>query len=1645
MSHDFAPMDTSPLLSHIRSSSLHMSESMNRENGYSPFPLNHGTDEPPPIEINMAIPIPEAYLADAEKMTFMGTPKAQNLYSLISFTFLMVHRRYVLRAKPKKKDTIVTEPVNDGTSGAPATEVNGPLNPVLPEAARANEALGEEVARYDEENTSSNEEYSSDQEVPNPDEMAAVTDVHLPPVQPPGDAAAQEKEKDKIDANYVMNFIYKGATFRKVRFFMEKVIYGQGISAGFILWVTWYDRSVFSSIFLSLLGYNSVFHANPSNMEKLMQKGSTMEKASMKIFSPVQYVDCLRNCSSIVLPDRILNSEDLVDFNSPYNLKNFFSVDNAKLIFPERSPSDNSILHWNWRVPPGTLFGRSPHKFYYPELIREVSPKEVDSPNTLRGFAPYLCDVACQILTSENTLPRLTRVGANGQVEERPYTKAEIAEQYGVMNDIRRAAIDNIISMLSNKLMSGAKEFCDPLRIKYDYFFHVAHTIKQKKKTLTKEEELHDIFRSMYGDLYLNLVDDGVNMNCSKAQREIFANYTHMKLPQKYDPLMYEQRSDLPPMADVLFQFCENFQDCLRIHKGDRFTLLLYFFLTGLPIDSLENEDLQNVAAMGPQQKGKSTGAQLASLIMTPERIYTLNNITNNALHVLGNWNGYVVVCDEADVAKLLGIDINSKTNSNVQSNMTTLCNDFKTIFVNGGLLVIVYYNTGDKENRSTSVCLFQANASFWFMQNGQLRTIMASPLASRLFFMRYTDEGKSLLDGDELLNMDGKVSKNAKDFTSAFGKTFIEFCQFIDRLTFIYNHFVMMGAFTPIDTDLILATLNSMNGMLRKAGFTAYDDRLKQRTITIIRRFTVWLCITTFFGTEIGRVYVERAKKLTLDFDVLIALDKFIKANSPNPIAIAFVMSVFSGENTKDRISVIHRLLKKYYKIHHEQFKHNDLHQDADYMMVPCTHKSDLLSALIDIADVPLQPEDLDNYFFELTKYTMKDPKGNTIRALRYTQGPTHRLTMEMNVHFLNMDQTSNIRTTYLELLRNCLNLQGTLPTTVLTAFPFEHTHHGKLVRLGGVLHPVYLGNGRNVLKYLVPSTSLQRSKQQFIEHIYTDDFGYKKDPNLHYTLAVRRQFNQQLNISTCVIPHDIVALPSYPMHFANEICAKVDMANTKRSYTTMCMHLVPYYCAKIDTVMRDDEMERDRAATELKECLGLDYIPSNIIEAYCLLLESYANWNRHLYLYWCTYIYKWRWLHCVSKNPVMHEKATYYELMLHQISIESTTRDALLDFNRIKHLRKMMIEFHPDIINKIGATFEERLSEAVNLLLIRQSFPVLHTYANAKSIRPSNAIIDRTRGPESASFMVLLDRAQATINHHIEEGHFKVMSKDNKFDTKSYHPTMNALLQYDARHDTDPLVIVLRTKDLFRANIQNEYPTVAIEQRRAIQEYHDALLQWHKVMYFFSLYCEYMMEAVMFLVFEDDFAVNIMCDKIKCIHEAYERLQPLVLFDLLKKKSAALMEMVRTYCYNSTVINTHKLIDMGSTGDCMSYIFHEIGDVIYMHYYPIYDKYLAPMVQAGELYLNDPVVINEVKAIVFEPRIEGSEEDIFRSVYDISAITKDRWPSRERIFEKNIKANEQVVSLASSVNHIKKGQKRSASTALGTFDERMIFQKKK
>ena len=138
---NFGDPDVSDTLHGIRSNSLRTS---GISDTYCAYPLNLGSAEVPIIELLLAIPIPEAYLADAEKFTFMGTPKAQALYNILSFIFRMFHRRYVLKAKPKKKsDATVTEPVADAAAqeesagGAPAHET------------RANSGIGEQIAGHE--------------------------------------------------------------------------------------------------------------------------------------------------------------------------------------------------------------------------------------------------------------------------------------------------------------------------------------------------------------------------------------------------------------------------------------------------------------------------------------------------------------------------------------------------------------------------------------------------------------------------------------------------------------------------------------------------------------------------------------------------------------------------------------------------------------------------------------------------------------------------------------------------------------------------------------------------------------------------------------------------------------------------------------------------------------------------------------------------------------------------------------------------------------------------------------------------------------------------------------------------------------------------------------------------------------------------------------------------------------------------------------------------------------------------------------------------------------------------------------------------------------------------------------------------------
>jgi len=194
-------------------------------------------------------------------------------------------------------------------------------------------------------------------------------------------------------------------------------------------------------------------------------------------------------------------------------------------------------------------------------------------------------------------------------------------------------------------------------------------------------------------------------------------------------------------------------------------------------------------------------------------------------------------------------------------------------------------------------------------------------------------------------------------------------------------------------------------------------------------------------------------------------------------------------------------------------------------------------------------------------------------------------------------------------------------------------------------------------------------------------------------------------------------------------------------------------------------------------------------------------------------------------------------------------------------------------------------------------------------------------------------------------------------------------------------------------------------------VEEYHASLVAWYKVIYVYGLLLEYKMEAVLYAVFEDEFAVTVMNDHIDRLSNYLLSLNVKGAFTVLKKTSSTLRDTLRD------AMNNNKVLDLTKMTTPAGLIYAEIDCAVLIAYGTLYDTHLGTI---DGIYTKASAIAKALKNIVFESDTPNGGQHYLRPNYDITTIADDHWPSRNRPLDPNTKANYATVKLPQSQHKI-------------------------
>ena len=1368
-------------------------------NAEAKYPLNLGNPKPDSVR-NIAIPIPVSALD--QQLSFTGTPTGEAYAKLVYFMLQMCCDRFSRKRKPKAQKRNAPADVNlAAPAGAPRTGEDDATS----EGSDDDDDDDESDLEEDDEAA----EHARNMALPTAEgALAAANPLNANP------SSVELEAMDHSDDAYEILMNHEGRKWRKVRVFLETVVQGRGVIAGYVLWFCFYEQNLYNRMFLSFLGHNQAFVSkNAPALQKMRAKPNDYDIAtrkSIEINSVTSYKDCIRQITGarIPLPDRQLTNLELIRDDCPYNLINVFCYANIERFFPGSWNFNNALN--------ASQTNNLPCHPRYPWFIMEV-------PDSLVEMPYQFAQVPIDTLLREEVLKIL-----------RPTS--------GAITPALNDEINEFVSSMPNIWQQRINEKINQLLEKRDYLYRTSNIVKDMREHGATDADVTQYFRDRFSTLHHELFRNPAsgNINCSEIEYIALRDAPSLTLPRSSEPVLFPHRSSLPLRSDMLRQFLETLVRHCFMHKGDRLNQAVSVYLASLPCDSAYTMDEIVLGLFGEKETGKSTAHILREHMTTEKRFKRLDAVTSKTLEINENWNNHIMLFDEVS-AYVLGIEPTGSASKGANTG-NSLVNAQKQIFT-GGYHTGTYFmsDSVDRANRSNGTYMLTGAGSWIFSQNLGMNVVHMSPLISRYCLFHNQYFSREFIDPDSTSNNDNGLTRDIEASVGPYGRRFLRFMQKIDLIMLIYCVYVKMGCFQPLDMTFARCVMNAMNDAFSRKHMRKYSNRLGDRIRTMIRRTDIWLSVLTFFASGLSLVLLPN--KTHLDFDVLVQLDKYIQANGCSVQAICYVLTLFSTEIIVDTTHIVQDAFKTYYDEFPEKFSASDT--DAEYVKPPFRSKADMAKWLTEMTGI--NATDAPNALFNLTKMMPKDSAGvNLYRPLIYAE--SHIAAYLIHRHFLT-NNGPHIREDFTTILHQSLCLERSSTRVVLTSFHHQHyVSESHKVTLGAIHRCLIIQplRGRYLVLHKHNPNEEDVDHPTLIEYI-TNDYLIPPDPVLH---------DQDTPI-VASIPR-----PEYPAEFAYSYYTTLMERRREMSFLTEASTCIPSYCVTADVMLLDAA----NASMELTSRIQRLFPNTNHQEQLEELFVAQTEWYRLLHRQWKMNYHYLQWLHYAVRKRKTNEREDW---MSAAKEVELEIEDALgsgdvsyaatvVLFNRLKSLRTLL-GTHPNFESVFGH-LAENVADAVPL-------PPWYYFMQCEMIfqcyRPSFYSVT------SIEMLRLMGTTQEKASiASMEIAVAPVLQRNEQKSVVSYSalPTTEMITRYDVYRSTIEHPLTPSTVAFWSRQHGGKYAAI-------LQDFVRVRATWCRLRHAYGMMLEYKMACVLYVLCKNILYASIAFDRVCLLHQQLEK----------------------------------------------------------------------------------------------------------------------------------------------------------------------------
>ncbi len=1361
----------------------------------SKYPLVIGAGNPD-AEKMIALPIPAAALDHG--LHFNSTPLGRECEKLTYFMTQMCYDRFSRKRKPKPPAK------KKGASG------NVDVTP-HPTTFRDGNEEDEDDDEDDEDDEDDDEEDEDEDRLDAADEARDhARDLALPGHGDANNDVAEVEADETGDDAYEILMTHGDRKCRKVRVFVETVVHGKGIIAGYVLWFAFYEKGLFNRMFLSMLGYNQAFCSqNAPALQKMRAKPADYDiatRCSIEINSVTSFKDCVLRITSgkIALPEMQLTNRDLIKASCPYNPSVLFCHANLDRFFG---------TSWNFSPGPINMPRGDPEaRPRYPWFIMEV-------PDSLFERPYEFADVPVDTVLRDEVMSIL-----------RP-TNGEISAA-------QRDEIATLVASMPNLLQQRIGVEINKLLEQRDYVYRMSNIVKEMRVRGSTDEDVEQFFRERFSTIHHELFRRPGSVNISEAEFCALRDAPSFLLPRATDAPLFPPRSAMDLRSDVLRQFIETLIRHLFMHKGDRITQAMTVFLSSLPCDVAYTMDESVVGLFGEKETGKSMSLLLREHLTYDKRVKRMDSVTPKTFEINDNFNNHVMLFDEVN-GSVIGIDMNASAGKQGAATSSNLVNAQKQIMTGGYHRGSFYAGDGsDRTVRSMSEYLLCASASYIYSQNMRMNIVHMSPLISRFCLFHNQYVAKMFLDPDSQSNNDSGLTRDIEACVGPYGQRFIEFAKKIDFIMLLYCIYVKMGAFALMDTAFARCVMNAMNDKLHAKRMRRYSTRLGDRLRTVIRRTDIWLSILTLFST--GLFHVLLPNKTHMDYDCLKLIDRYVHANGCSVQAIAYVLTLFSTEIIMDTNRIVQDALKALYDENNERF--TPAEGDAAYFKPPFRSKHAMAEWLTEATGI--NANDAPNALFMLTKPTPRG--GNTsdlYRPLCYAE--SHIAAFLVHRDFLLSKSGPSPRDDFVAILHQCMCLERSTPQIVLTSF--NHTHAispNHSVVLGGVHHCLRIepvrGRYLELRKHNDDADDVDHPT--LIEFVPDDFIGEVRDPALHNRSMLSRE--QQ------------AALPAYPEDFAYVYYTRHMERLREKAFLAEAVHCVPDYRVSADIMLLDEVSARNTLNQRIARYFPTSSDPAAIAKLFVLQTE----WYRLLYRQWKSSLYCLRWIEYAVRRP---RPTDDFSEVIADIEMELTDAQKDMSHAVTSELYTELAAARAAVAEQVGtgamsAIFGTLAPTFADAIPLPPWYPLIQAdivYQTYRSSFPSASFIEPLRhlGTSDERKTIADMEALAQV----------VLKRQTPNQTYVAMPTTSLVAAYDPRKSTNEHL--LRPSTLAFWSRQRGEIGAALLAR-----FHETRIAWCRMRHAYAVMMEYKMVCILYTGMKNSLYARVAYDRAMALHAA-------------------------------------------------------------------------------------------------------------------------------------------------------------------------------